>query len=138
MQFLFYQKPPMAAKRRSLRLPQKFLPPLKTFGFCCAKPKKKRRSCAAILNFSQFWCPCTTRLEPILRKIVEKCKPRRLAQQSCAAPRPENPLHYFFLELPRRDFFRKGKGFFWSRRVCLWQTGGVARGDKVTVSQATH
>ena len=58
-----------------------------------------------------IWCPCTTRLEPILRKIVEKCKPRRLAQQSCAAPRPENPLHYFFWSYPAEIFLEKEEGF---------------------------
>ena len=81
-----------------------FSPPLKTFGFCCAKPKKKRRSCAAILNFSQFWCPCTTRLEPILRKTSEKHKPRRLAHASVRCAPPEKPFAYFFEISPAEIF----------------------------------
>ena len=97
----------MAAKRRSLRLPQKFLPPLKTFGFCCAKPKKKRRSCAAILNFSQFWCVFTTKSEPISRKMAE-AQPWRLRAR-CARASQQNHTFLFFLFSPRWISFLKLK-----------------------------
>ncbi|QQR51674.1 hypothetical protein IPF89_02535 [Candidatus Saccharibacteria bacterium] len=60
-------------KRRSLRLPQKFLPSENIWFALCAT-KEKRRNAPLIPIFYQFWCPCTTRLEPILSKTVENCK----------------------------------------------------------------
>jgi hypothetical protein len=73
--FVFYQKPPMAAKRRSLRLPKILFSPLKTYGFCSAKPKKKSAVCAQISRKVRSWWNFTTPLEPILRKNAERATP---------------------------------------------------------------
>ena len=125
MQSYFTRKPPLAAKRRSLRLPQKFLPPLKILGFCSAKPKKKPPMRATISEKVSFWCPCTTRLEPILRKNAEKHKPRRLACASARCAPPEKTLCIFFEISPAKIFLEKEKGFFCRVRFALWQNSGV-------------
>jgi len=96
--FVFYQKPPMAAKRRSLRLPKILFSPLKTFGFCSAKPKKKERKCAQISRKVRSWWNFTTPLEPILRKNARKCK----AQTECAPPAQ---TFAYFLRFPPPNFF---------------------------------
>ena len=89
----YISKPPMAAKRRSLRLPKVQLTPLKTSGFCSAKPKKKPPVRATISNLVQFWLIFTTKLEST-SSVKPKSKPRRLFQQSWNAPRQKNPLHF--------------------------------------------
>ena len=75
--------------------------------------RKKPPMRATISEKVSFWCPCTTRLEPILRKTAEMCKLSPAAQrtQACAAPRQKNPLHYF-LRFPPPRFFGFGKGIF--------------------------
>jgi hypothetical protein len=109
--FVFYQKPPMAAKRRSQRLPQILFSPLKTSGIYSAKPKKKERKCAQISRKVRSWWNFTTPLEPILRKNAKKHKLRRLA----GAKRPLRPARKtfcIFLRFPPPRFFEFGKGCF--------------------------
>jgi len=67
--------------------------PLKTSGFCSAKPKKKPPVRATISNLVQFWLIFTTKLEST-SSVKPKSKPRRLFQQSWNAPRQKNPLHF--------------------------------------------
>ena len=88
----------MAAKRRSLRLPKVLFSPLKTSGFCSAKPKKKERICAQISRKVRSWWNFTTPLEPILRKNARKFK----AQTECAPPAQ---TFAYFLRFPRRISF---------------------------------
>ena len=72
-----------------------------------------------------LWCPCTTRLEPILRKNAEKHKPRRLACASARCAPPEKTLCIFFEISPAKIFLEKEKGFFCRVRFALWQNSGV-------------
>jgi hypothetical protein len=72
-------------KRRSLRLPQMQLTPLKTFGICSANPKKKGRFRARFPKIVRIWLIFTTKLEPISSKMP-KVQPRRLARQAVLRP----------------------------------------------------
>jgi hypothetical protein len=90
-----------------------FIPPKKTSGLRCARPKKKRRIRATISVLVPIWWLCIPKLEPILRKITEPC---RLSHNACAgkpalAP-PEKPFDLFF-EIPPPIFLKAKKGVFW-------------------------
>ena len=61
-----------------------------------------------------LWCPCTTRLEPILRKTPNKHKPHRLAH-ACVRCAPTEKAFAFF-EISPADFSFLGKGCFLSGR----------------------
>ena len=117
--FVFYQKPPMAAKRRSLRLPKILFSPLKTSGLRSAQPKKKERKCAQISRKVRSWWNFTTPLEPILRKNAEPSQAPPPSGQVCPLRPAQKTLCIFFAISPRRDFFNLEKGV--SGRVAFRQ-----------------
>ena len=74
--------------------PKFFSPPLKTFGFCCAKPKKKSAGCAQISRKVRFWWNFTTPLEPILAQNANSLS-RAVCPAKLDAPH-QKPLCIFF------------------------------------------
>ena len=97
--------PPYKTKIRAGKRGNFFIPPKKTSGSRCARPKKKRRIRATISVLVPIWWLCIPKLEPILRKITELCRPspNACAGKPALAP-PEKPSDLFF-EIPPADFF---------------------------------
>jgi len=87
--------PPYKTKIRAGKRGNFFIPPKKTSGSRCARPKKKQRIRATISVLVPIWWPCIPKLEPILRKMPDKHKPRRLAGKFARCASPENPFAYF-------------------------------------------
>jgi hypothetical protein len=142
--FLFYQKPPMAAKKaQPTAAPDSFLPPENIWDLL-RKTQEKRAQMRSNSRKVRSWWPFTTPLEPILSKNAKKLKPRRLA----GAKRPLRPARKtfcIFLRFPPPRFFEFGKGCFLVVRYltacrpnsfCIFPTNRCMQGSSLRISVA--